>query len=290
MPNPTAPDLSLTPDELALVEAHLRQQYRGVFDEQMIQAHLSEFVESSFADNMAAVVAADSAAGETLLDVGSGYGAFVLSCRRHGLDAVGYELATFEVDISRQRLARKYPAADSAAVFRKGDAGELPFPDNAFGIVTLFNVLEHVPDYRAVLAEATRVLRPSGKLVVVCPNYAAMRKEAHYHVPWLPLFPRRLAAAYLRLLGRNPGFFRSHIYYCTNWGVLRAFGSLGLRTESLDVLRLDHPELFSPRARRILDVVQSLGLLSLLKLAFRVNFRNPFKAAVTVIGTKTARS
>ena len=281
---------NLTLDEMSRIEAHLREQYRGVFDEKMVALHINEFVELNFADRLAAVIAASSKPGDTLLDIGSGYGAFVLACRNQGIDATGFELAPFEVDISRRRLARTEPIADGSAVFRNGDGGRLPFADGSFQIVTLLNVLEHVPDYRAVLAEAARVLRPGGRLFVVCPNYAAMRKEAHYHVPWLPLFPRRLAAAYLRLLGRNPGFFRSHIYYCTNWGVLRAFGSLGLRTESLDLLRLDHPELFSPRARRILDVVQRLGLLSVLKLAFRVNFRNPFKAAVTVIGTKSARS
>jgi MPBQ/MSBQ methyltransferase len=286
MPNDT--DVNFTQQELSDIEAHLREQYRGVFDEQMINLHLNEFVESSFADRLAAVIAASGQSGDTLLDIGAGYGAFVLSCRSHRLDAMGFELASFEVDMSRRRLARAEPHADASAVFRKGDAGRLPFPDGAFQIVTLLNVLEHVADYRMVLAEAARVLRPGGKLFVVCPNYAALRKEAHYHVPWLPLFPRRLASAYLRLLGRNPGFFQEHIYYCTNWGVLHALSSLGLRTTNLDVLRLEHPELFSSaRVKRILNSIQSARLLSPLKLFCRMNLHNPFKAAVTVIANKT---
>jgi MPBQ/MSBQ methyltransferase len=279
--------LSLTRDELSIIETHLREQYRGVFDDKMIEAHLHEFVESRLADSLAAVVAGSRRSGETLLDIGAGYGAFVLSCRRNGIDAIGFELAPFEVDISRRRLARAEPGIDASAVFQKGDAGRLTFPDSTFHIVSLLNVLEHVPDYRRVLAEATRVLRPGGRLFVVCPNYAALRKEAHYHVPWLPYFPRRIATAYLRLLGRNPGFFQQHVYYCTNQGNLNALNKLGMRSTSLDILRLEYPELInSARARRILSFLRDAHMLPVVKLAFAINFLNPFKSAVTVVAEK----
>jgi MPBQ/MSBQ methyltransferase len=286
---PAAAEANLTKEELSLIEAHLREQYRGVFDEQMIASHINEFVSSSFADNLAAVMAARSRPGDTLLDIGAGYGAFVLACRRHGFDAGGFELAGFEVDISRNRLARAEPAADAAAVFRRGDAGRLPYPDDTFKIVSLLNVLEHVPNYRGVLAEAVRVLRPGGNLLIICPNYAAFRKEAHYHVPWVPFFPRRLASAYLRLLGRNPRFFEEHIYCSTNWGVLRALARLGVERTSLDVLRFEHPELISSnRAKLILKSLDRLHLLPLVKLMIRVNLCNPLKTAVTVIASKKA--
>jgi SAM-dependent methyltransferase len=278
---------SLTQDELSLIEAHLREQYQGVFDDKMIAAHLREFVESSFADNLAAVIAGSSQPGESLLDIGAGYGAFVLSCRRHGLDAIGFEIEPLEVDIARQRLRRLEPGGDFAAVFRKGDAGQLPFANEAFDMVSLLNVLEHVPDYRAVLSEAVRVLRPGGRLFIVCPNYAAFRKEAHYHVPWMPMLPRPLAVAYLRLLGRNPGFFQKHIYYCTNRGVLNALRTLDAIPASLDVLRLEHPELISSaRARRILSFLRGVHMYPALKGALALNFYNPLKSAVTVVAEK----
>src|ERR1039458_6643776 len=54
-------DLSLTKDELSLIDGYLREQYRGVFDEQMIQAHLNEYVESTFAGNLAAIIAIEKA-------------------------------------------------------------------------------------------------------------------------------------------------------------------------------------------------------------------------------------
>jgi GT2 family glycosyltransferase/SAM-dependent methyltransferase len=63
------------------------------------------------------------------------------------------------------------------------DATRLPFPDAAFDVVTMFDVLEHVPDDRGAAAEALRVVRPGGVLLVSAPNerwrfpyYAALRR------------------------------------------------------------------------------------------------------------------
>ena len=50
------------------------------------------------------------------------------------------------------------------------DALALPFAEGAFDAVIMSEVLEHIPDYRAALAEATRVLRPDGLLCVSVPR------------------------------------------------------------------------------------------------------------------------
>ncbi len=52
----------------------------------------------------------------------------------------------------------------------RADVQALPFAAGSFDAVLLLAVLEHVPDHRAALAEARRVLRPSGVLVVTTPN------------------------------------------------------------------------------------------------------------------------
>jgi SAM-dependent methyltransferase len=51
-----------------------------------------------------------------------------------------------------------------------GDATRLPFIARSFDAVTMFDVLEHVPDHAAAIAEALRVLRPQGALLVSSPN------------------------------------------------------------------------------------------------------------------------
>jgi len=51
-----------------------------------------------------------------------------------------------------------------------GDATNLDFPDRSFDAVTMFDVIEHIPDDRRALAEAFRVLRPGGYLLLSTPN------------------------------------------------------------------------------------------------------------------------
>jgi SAM-dependent methyltransferase len=51
-----------------------------------------------------------------------------------------------------------------------GDATRLEFPDRSFDAVTMFDVIEHVPDDRRALGEAFRVLKPGGYLLLSTPN------------------------------------------------------------------------------------------------------------------------
>ncbi len=51
-----------------------------------------------------------------------------------------------------------------------GDATNLPFEDGSFDAVTMFDLLEHVPDDHRAIEEAFRVLGPGGYLLVSTPN------------------------------------------------------------------------------------------------------------------------
>ena len=72
-----------------------------------------------------------------------------------------------EYDAGYVALARRqYPAL----AFLRGSADRLPFADGSFDAVLLLDVLEHLPNEDAALAEAWRVLRPSGALIVSVPH------------------------------------------------------------------------------------------------------------------------
>jgi SAM-dependent methyltransferase/GT2 family glycosyltransferase len=62
--------------------------------------------------------------------------------------------------------------------FQPADATALPFADASFDAVTMFDLLEHVPDDRAAAAEAMRVVRPGGWVLVSTPN---LRWRSPYH-------------------------------------------------------------------------------------------------------------
>ena len=108
--------------------------------------------------------------GDRVLDLGCGEG-------RHVLGAwYGHELLAVGVDYSREALktsrrkASELPAGRGRLGLLQGDGTQLPFADQSFDRVICSEVLEHIPDYRGVLAEIARVLRPGGLLCISVPR------------------------------------------------------------------------------------------------------------------------
>jgi SAM-dependent methyltransferase len=271
----------VTVPERDAVLRHLTEEYDGVFTPQAIEHHIDEYVAVEPASALVDSVLARTGPARRLLDIGCGYGAFVLAAWRRGVDAVGVERAPFEVHYARRRLSAERPGDAAPAVYVEGDALALPFADDAFDVVTLWNVLEHVDDADAALREAARVLAPGGWIFAVAPNYAAFRREAHYHVPWLPLMPRGLAVAYLRALGRRPDFLVEHVRYSTNRSVRRSMRRLGLRLEDQRVDKLRAPQTINqPHIRRGVTLLRRLHLTPLLEAAVRAGAANPFRPVI----------
>ncbi len=102
--------------------------------------------------------------GERVLDIGSGPG--FLACEMGS--AVGASGSVTGIDPSEHMLSlageRQAPAH---VTFRPGDATDLPFGDGELDVVTSTQVYEYVADMPRALAEAHRVLRPGGRLLVL---------------------------------------------------------------------------------------------------------------------------
>ena len=109
----------------------------------------------------------DLRAGERVLDIGSGPG--FLACEIAAV--VGEGGSVHGVDPSESMLAiaaHRERAPGSAPVeFRPGDALELPYPNASFDAAVSTQVYEYVEDMPTALAEARRVLRPGGRLLVL---------------------------------------------------------------------------------------------------------------------------
>jgi ubiquinone/menaquinone biosynthesis C-methylase UbiE len=103
----------------------------------------------------------ERAAGETL-EIGVGRGRTFPSYPP-GVHLTGIELSDVALDVARRRAFE----LGIHATLRQGDAAELPYPDDHFETVVFAFVLCTIPDDRRAVAEAVRVLRPGGRLLLV---------------------------------------------------------------------------------------------------------------------------
>jgi arsenite methyltransferase len=109
---------------------------------------------------------AELAAGETVLDLGSGAGADVLiSARRVGPGgrAVGLDMTEQMLDLARRNAAE---AGLDNVEFLKGFIEEIPLPDASVDVVISNCVLNLSGDKPRVIREAARVLRPGGRFAI----------------------------------------------------------------------------------------------------------------------------
>ncbi len=108
------------------------------------------------------------APGERLLDIGCGTGTQAVAAWRRvqpGGSIAGVDLSENMLAVARRKARR----ARADIVFRDADAASLPFTDASFDLVTVTTVMHMVPETKrlAALREASRVLRPGGRLLLV---------------------------------------------------------------------------------------------------------------------------
>jgi len=107
--------------------------------------------------------AAQVAEGRTVLDAGCGVGwGLSVLLGRGASNCTG-------IDVSSEAVAEASQRLPGVAVIQ-GDLRSLPLEVGRYGLVTCFEVLEHIDDYRAVLDALTGALEPDGILMVSSPN------------------------------------------------------------------------------------------------------------------------
>lgn len=136
-----------------------------------------------------------------VLDVGSGQGHITLAlagrCRR----VVGIEpsLALFEQAVG---LLRETTMTNLQ--FRRAGVEEIDDIE-AFDLIVLDNVFEHLQDQQSALRRLRQALRPGGAIYILTPN-KLWPVEAHYGLPFLSWLPLPLANRYLRWSGRGTDY------------------------------------------------------------------------------------
>ena len=103
-------------------------------------------------------------AGREVLDVGCGLGQFIEVANRCGWKAEGLELSRGAVDFARHQ----------GLAVRNLDFLSGEIEQNSYDLVTLFEVIEHVPNPAEFLQRAGEVVRPGGLVYLTTPNFASL--------------------------------------------------------------------------------------------------------------------
>ena len=112
--------------------------------------------------------------GDRVLDLGCGEGRHTIGAYIVGeVDAVGVDLSLRDIKIARERaqpFVDENNSSNRGLILSVANAMALPFADNSFDKVICSEVLEHIPDYQAVLEEIHRVLKPGGYFAASVPR------------------------------------------------------------------------------------------------------------------------
>lgn len=105
-----------------------------------------------------------------LLDIGAGTGDFLVAAKKNGWNITGIEPNEKAKGI-----------ALSKSVTFKDSLGNVA--DQSIDVVTMWHVLEHVPDVEAQIKELKRIIKPTGVIVIAVPNYKSYDAKK-YGIYW----------------------------------------------------------------------------------------------------------
>lgn len=161
----------------------------------------------------------DLQAGDKVLDLGCGEGRHVISAYLEAdVQAVGVDLGFEDLKTTAEKFVEfAEPGNDSKSFgLSAANALQLPFADNTFDVVICSEVLEHIPDYLAALAEIQRVIKPGGQFVASVPRAWPERICWHFSSAY-----HQVEGGHLRIF--DAGKLRNEIehhgfhYYRTHW-------------------------------------------------------------------------
>ena len=140
--------------------------------------------------------------GQRFLDIGCAGGASLVAAKACGFDPVGVEPSRWMADYGR----RTYGVDIRDGILQPG-----MFPEGTFDVITLWDVLEHNPEPKALLDMIRQLLRPNGLFVLSYPDFRS---------------------AIGRILGdRWPFWLSVHILYYDRSTIARQLATCGFRIE-----------------------------------------------------------
>lgn len=128
-----------------------------------------QFVKSIALKNKLKLINSQSPKGR-ILDIGAGVGDFLSVCKNDGWQTIGIEPSDKAKNIAK-----------SKGVSFVENLSELE--NHSFDIITMWHVLEHVPNLEEQITELKRLIKPNGTIIIAVPNFKSFDAK-HYGQFW----------------------------------------------------------------------------------------------------------
>ncbi len=104
-----------------------------------------------------------------LLDIGCGTGEFLDTCKQASWNVIG-----IEPDENARKMAKENFSLDVRAEEELAN-----LKDESFDIITMWHVLEHVPNLKERVQELKRLLKPKGVIIIAVPNCSSLDAKTY---------------------------------------------------------------------------------------------------------------
>lgn len=222
-------------------ELYSKDYFHGIRDEKFVYKLYLKSASSLIWRIRARKVAKYLKRGERILDIGCGWGDFLFHMEKKGYRGYGVDVSEEACRISRTKVK---------GIIRKGHVQDCNFPSDYFHVVTMWHVLEHIPDPIKVLQEIYRILKEDGHLIISVPNIECISFKIAKS-KWQVLdFPRHLyhfSPSTLRFLLSNAGYNVSivnHTFFESPFDLLNSILTILKGKKIEKVIRIILPVLF----------------------------------------------